>query len=126
MNKPSKMVTKSSEVWSKLEAQTRELSLEAATTSYPGDIYKYQCPGKMGTLFTIGRQGVDLGEASGQQGEPDQTNSIKPGTERKYTQGKVNWFNTNNAPVGETAVKIVLSMALGNDRKKAGAGRNVP
>ena len=41
MNKPSKIVTKSSEVWSKLEAQTRDLSLEAATTSYPGDIYKY-------------------------------------------------------------------------------------
>ena len=30
----------------------------------------------------------------------------------------MNWFNTNNAPVGETAVKIVLSMALSNDRRK--------
>lgn len=50
MNKPSKMVKKSSEVWSKLEAQTRELNLEAATTNYPGDIYRHWCPGKMGTL----------------------------------------------------------------------------
>ena len=63
---------------------------------------------------------VEMGSERGlwAGGEPDQTNSIKPGTERKYTQGKVNWFNTNNAPVGETAVKIVLSMALSNDRKK--------
>lgn len=70
MNKPE-MVTKSSEVWSRLEAQTRELSLEAATTSYPETSTNTSVLGKMGALFTIRRQGVDLGEASGQQGEPD-------------------------------------------------------